>query len=69
MDIELKSLEQRLARGLNMLRDLEEDGQTGPRYERMLRYWLELLAAYELRSEHSALVDDTGLGAAMAVGL
>jgi hypothetical protein len=54
MDRELQALEARLARGAVMLDKLERNGIGGPRYERLLRQWLELLAVYELKSEDSA---------------
>jgi hypothetical protein len=41
------TLEERLARGADLLFDMELRGDTGDEYVRWLSRWLELLAQYE----------------------
>ncbi|HZT96138.1 MAG TPA: hypothetical protein VFB34_04800 [Chloroflexota bacterium] len=51
MNIQLKQLEHRLAKGAALLSRMESDGLPSRRYDQMLRQWLQLLAAYEYESE------------------
>jgi hypothetical protein len=43
----IEALEERLARGADLLFDMEQRGETGPDYQRWLEGWVELLRQYE----------------------
>lgn len=43
--------EVRLTEGAELLSNMEARGTRGPRYQKALRSWLELLAAYEFECE------------------
>ncbi|GEM_PF-4582159 len=47
MNRQISSYERRLSETGTTLRDMEDAGETGRPYQRLLRQWLELLAAYE----------------------
>lgn len=44
------SVEERLARGAELLFDMERRGDVGPDYDRYLRYFMTLLDEYEERN-------------------
>lgn len=58
--------EVRLGEGAHLLSNMEAQGEHGPRYERTLRHWLELLAAYEFEYE-MAEAGDPQIAAAVGV--
>jgi hypothetical protein len=58
--------EVRLGEGARLLSSMEAEEEPGPRYERTLRHWLELLAAYEFEYE-MAEAGDPRIGAAVGV--
>lgn len=43
------TLEERLARGVDLLFDMEQRGDFGLEYQRWLSRWIELLEEYEAR--------------------
>ena len=51
MNALLMAYENRLRAGAEQLEALEQSGRVDLRYERKLRSWLELLAAYEFEYE------------------
>jgi hypothetical protein len=59
----LAAYERRLRDGAALLERLESSGRTDQSYDRMLRLWLELLAAYEY--EYEVCEQGTGLLAAI----
>lgn len=64
MNAQIVSSERRLRKGAEILERMEARGERDSRYERTLRHWLGLLAAYEYDCE----VVDAGAEVAMAVG-
>jgi hypothetical protein len=44
---ESEALEERLARGMDLLFDMELRGEQSDEYRRYLRFWTQLLAQYE----------------------
>ena len=48
IDSPVITLEQRLARGVELLFEMEQQGDLGGEYERYLRLWYSLLDQYEL---------------------
>lgn len=46
-EVRVDTLAERLARGAELLFDMEQRGETDARYSRWLASWLELLAEYE----------------------
>ena len=44
---EREALKGRVSKGFDVLRDLEDRGDTGPKYERWFEAWEKLLRAYE----------------------
>jgi len=59
----ISAYEARLRTGSDQLERLERTGRTDERYQRLLRQWLELLAAYEYECE----VVHAGQGLAVAI--
>lgn len=53
MNAQIAVYENRLRSGAHLLEEMETSGGTDLRYERTLRQWLELLAAYEYECEIS----------------
>jgi hypothetical protein len=47
--LSVEALEERLMRGADVLFDMEQRGDTGPRYAAWLRQWVEMLDEYESR--------------------
>ncbi len=43
----IERIEDRLARGAELLFDMEQRGDTGPDYVRWLEHWIDLLEQYE----------------------
>ncbi len=51
MNQQLKHLEERLRKGAAILAEMESKGLDDSRYRRVLRQWVQLVAAYEFESE------------------
>jgi hypothetical protein len=51
MNAMLQAYEKRLRNGASQLEQMERTGRTDQQYDRMLRQWLQLLAAYEYEYE------------------
>jgi hypothetical protein len=51
MNAQVAAYEKRLEKGARYLEKLEVTGDVGARYQRALRGWLTLLAAYEYETE------------------
>jgi hypothetical protein len=65
VNAQIAAYEQRLRKGARLLEKLEAAGRIDGLYERTLRQWLALLAAYEYESE----VVEAGREVALAVGV
>jgi hypothetical protein len=65
MNAQIAAYEARLRKGAQFLEKLEASGRVDALYERTLRHWLELLAAYEYESE----IVEAGSEAPLAVGV
>jgi hypothetical protein len=61
LNAQIQAYEQRLRKGARLLERLEGAGQLDELYQRTLRQWLALLAAYEYESEVYAAGAQTGL--------
>ena len=56
MNAHLQAYQKRLTAKCAKLERMERSGRTGARYDRLLRSWLELLAAYEYEYD----IDEAG---------